>query len=91
MRGQGAATRAATGPVKGFANVTDLRDVVPLAVKPVPDGYQKADRYATWGWNLGSGSSIDGLYAISRIKLLDTSRGNGKVKTMPAPLSDAAP
>ena len=91
MRGQGAATRAATGPVKGFANVTDLRDVVPLAVKPVPDGYQKADRYATWGWNLGSGASIDGLYAISRIKLLDTSRGNGKVKTMPAPLSDAAP
>jgi hypothetical protein len=57
----------------------------------VPDGFQRADRYAAWGWNLGPGSSIDSQYAISRIKLNETSRGNGKVKSMPAPLTDQAP
>lgn len=91
MRSQGAATRTTAGPVKGFANVSDLEDVIPLAVKPVPDGFQRADRYAAWGWNLGPGSSIDSQYAISRIKLNETSRGNGKVKSMPAPLTDQAP
>lgn len=91
MRSQGAATRGASAAIKGFANVSDLEDVVPLAVKPVPDGFQRADRFAVWGWNLGQNSSIDSQYAISRIKLLDTSRGNGKVKSMPAPLTDEAP
>ncbi|MEY3143606.1 MAG: hypothetical protein RLY21_2099 [Planctomycetota bacterium] len=91
MRSQGAATRGAAAAVKGFANVSDLEDVIPLAVKPVPDGFQRADRFAVWGWNLGAGSQIDSDYAISRLKLLDTSRGNGKVKSMPAPLSDEAP
>ena len=91
MRSQGAASRGAAAAIKGFANVSDLEDVIPLAVKPVPDGFQRADRLAVWGWNLGPNSSIDTDYAISRVKLLDSSRGNGKVKSMPAPLSDEAP
>jgi hypothetical protein len=91
MRGQGAGSRGAGATTKGFANVSDLEDVIPLAVKPVPDGFQRADRYAAWGWNLGPSSSIDAQYAISRIKLTDTSRGNGKVRSMPAPLTDEAP
>ena len=91
MRSQGAGSRGAAAQIKGFANVSDLEDVVPLAVKPVPDGYQRADRFAAWGWNLGQGSQIDSQYAISRIKLLDTSRGNGKVRSMPAPISDETP
>lgn len=94
MRSQGAGSRGGSTkglPIKGFANVSDLDEVIPLAVKPVPDGFQRADRYAAWGWNLGQGSSIDSNYAISRMKLLDTSRGNGKVKSMPAPLTDEAP
>ena len=91
MRSQGAASRGAAAAIKGFANVSELEDVIPLAVKPVPDGFQRADRLAVWGWNLGPNSSIDSNYAISRIKLLDSSRGNGKVKSMPAPLSDEAP
>lgn len=91
MRSQGAATRVAPGPVKGFANVSDLEDVVPLAVKPVPEGFQRADRLAAWGWVLGPNSSIETDYAISRIKLLETSRGNGKPSKMPAPVTDQAP
>jgi len=91
LRSQGAATRSGSAPLKGFANVTDLRDVIRLALKAVPDGYQQADRLAAWGWNLGPGASIDSLYAISRIKLSDTSRGNGPTKSMPAPLTDQAP
>ncbi|MFM7051111.1 MAG: transglutaminase domain-containing protein [Planctomycetota bacterium] len=85
MKGQGAATKATDAAVKGFGNVDDLGWMLPLAYAPVPEGYQKADRYAVWGWNLTSGSVL-GDYAASRIRLELSSRGNGRVPNMPAPL-----
>jgi hypothetical protein len=66
--------------------VTDLRKVLPLAYTMVPEGYQKADRYALWGARFGQGS-VDSDGATSRVLLSETSRGNGKVKSMPAPVN----
>lgn len=86
MRSNGAATKPGIAPIKGFANVTDLRKVLPLAYVLVPDGYQKADRYALWGVRFGPGS-IEQDGATSRVILQETSRGNGKVKSMPAPVN----
>lgn len=91
MRGAGAATKRPIDPIKGFANVTDLENVLPLAVRPVPDGFKRADRYAAWGWNLGGDSFLDSRFAISRFRLQETGRGNGKPKTMPAPVTDQSP
>jgi len=85
MKGQGAASRVTDAPIKGFANLDDLNGFIPLAYAAVPEGYQKADRYAIWGWNLVSGNVTED-YAASRIRLELTSRGNGKVPKMPAPL-----
>ena len=86
MRSNGAATKSGSAPIKGFANVTDLRKVLPLAYTMVPEGYQKADRYALWGARFGQGS-VDSDGATSRVLLSETSRGNGKVKSMPAPVN----
>ena len=86
MRSNGAATKAGIAPIKGFANVTDLRKVLPLAYTLLPEGYQKADRYALWGVRFGPGT-VDSDGATSRMLLSETSRGNGKVKSMPAPIN----
>lgn len=90
MRLQGVTTRAIQGPVKGFANVSDLEDTLPIAFRPVPEGYEQADRIAAWGWK-APGASIDSSFAISRMYLDESGRGNGKVKSMPAPVGDDAP
>ena len=86
-------TSQLAGPIKGFANVSDLRDCLPLAYRLVPDGYTKADRFAAWGWkaNLGTDLQIDTERAVSRISFDTTGRGNGKIPQMPAPVSDEAP
>ncbi|MFM7259447.1 MAG: transglutaminase-like domain-containing protein [bacterium] len=90
MRLKGIATRRSNGPIKGFANVDDLQDCTPFAFRTVPDGYDRADRYALWGWN-ARGASINEYTAMSRIALTDSSRGNGKVSSMPAPVGDDGP
>jgi hypothetical protein len=90
MRMKGIATRMKNGPIKGFANVDGLEDCTPFAFKIVPDGYERADRYAVWGWR-APGVSVDSNYAITRITLTDSSRGNGKVPSMPAPVGDEGP
>lgn len=79
----------ARNPVKGFANVPDIEKALPLAFGLVPEGYQKADRFALWGWKGGLG--VDESRAVSRIEFDSSGRGNGKVPTMPAPVSDEAP
>lgn len=79
----------AKNPVKGFANVPDIEKALPLAYALVPEGYQKADRFALWGWKSGLG--VDESRAVSRIEFDSSGRGNGKVPTMPAPVSDEAP
>jgi hypothetical protein len=76
-------------PVKGIANVPDLQSCLPLAYKLVPDGYQKADRWALWGWK--GGLSVDTDRAVTRIGFDSTGRGNGKIPNMPAPVSDETP
>ena len=86
-------TNQPTGPIKGFANLPDLRDCLPLAYRLVPDGYSKADRFAAWGWKakVGADLQVDVERAVSRIGFDTTGRGNGKVPQMPAPVSDEAP
>lgn len=91
MRGAGAGSRTSIGPIKGFADVTDLEAVVPLAVVPVPVGFERADRYAAWGWKIGGGSVIDSDQSYSGIKLRETGRGNGKPPVAPAPTQDETP
>jgi len=90
LRGQGAATKPSTAPVKGFANVTGLEKVLPLSFTPVPEGYAKADRYAVWGWQLSRGGRIEEDRAFTRIRFEELSRGLGEVKSMPAPVNDVA-
>lgn len=90
LRGQGAATKPSTAPVKGFANVTGLEKVLPLSFTPVPEGYSKADRYAVWGWQLSRGGRINEDRAFTRIRFEQLSRGLGEVKSMPAPVNDVA-
>ncbi len=90
LRGQGAATKPSTSPVKGFANVTNLEKVLPLSFTPVPEGYSKADRYAVWGWQLSRGGRIEEDRAFTRIRFEESSRGVGEVKSMPAPVNDVA-
>ena len=88
LRGQGAATKPSTAPVKGFANVTGLEKVLPLSFTPVPEGYSKADRYAVWGWQLSRGGRINEDKAFTRIRFEQLSRGLGEAKSMPAPVND---
>lgn len=90
LRGQGAATKPSTAPVKGFANVTNLEKVIPLSFTPVPEGYSKADRYAVWGWQLLRGGQIREDRAFTRLRFEQTSRGLGEVGSMPAPVNDVA-
>ncbi len=90
MRMKGIATRMKNGPIKGFANIDSLQNCTPFAFKIVPDGFDRADRYAIWGWR-APGVSVDTNYAVSRITLNDSSRGNGKVPSMPAPVGDEGP
>lgn len=78
-----------SNPVKGFANVPDLQKCLPLAFRLVPEGYDKADRFALWGWK--GQVSPDTYRAVTRIGADGTGRGNGKIPTMPAPVSDEAP
>jgi hypothetical protein len=75
--------------IKGFASVPDLERTLPLAYRLVPEGYEKADRFALWGWKGGLG--VDEARAVSRIGFDASGRGNGKIPTMPAPVSDEAP
>lgn len=77
-------------PVKGFANVDGLEDALPLAYRPIPDGYVQADRIAVWGWEANR-VDVESDIAYSRILLDESSRGNGKVPSMPAPVGDGAP
>ncbi len=88
MRGSGAGNLPTSRPIRGFANVDRLREVLPLSWSPVPVGYQKADRFATWGWNVTDTSGIDVALAVSRLRLTETSRGNGQPARMPAPVGD---
>ncbi|MDI9404618.1 MAG: transglutaminase family protein [Limnohabitans sp.] len=90
MRLKGVGNRPVTGPVKGFANVTGLRACLPLAFRLVPDGFRKSDRYATWGW-AGNDVRVDPATGCSRLMLVESGRGNGKIPTMPAPVGDAGP
>jgi len=90
MRMKGIATRRGNGPIRGFANVDDLETCTPFAFRTVPDGYDRADRFALWGWN-ARGATINEYTAMSRIVLSDSSRGNGKVPSMPAPVGDDGP
>jgi hypothetical protein len=81
---------AGTGDaIKGFANIPNLQDALPLAYLTVPNGFEKADRYALWGWKRGI--VADEPTAVTRIGFDDSSRGNGKVPSMPAPVSDESP
>ena len=83
------ASNPTTDAVKGFAQVPDLQDAIPLAYRTLPEGYAQADRYALWGWN---GSVIvEADRAVTRIGFEDSSRGNGTTPQMPAPVSDEAP
>jgi hypothetical protein len=75
--------------IRGFANIPDLQDALPLAYLTVPKGYEKADREALWGWKRGV--AVDEPTAVTRIGFDDSSRGNGKIPSMPAPVSDEAP
>ncbi len=86
---QNAATTQATGMVKGFANVEDLVTTLPLAFRTVADGYEKADRYALWGWK--GNVTVNADRAVSRIGFDASGRGNGKIPQMPAPVSDETP
>lgn len=88
LRGQNAPSRAGAGPIKGFGNVTDLEKALPLAFRTVPEGFRRADREATWGWNADPGqmSIVDENRAVSRIRLSETGRGNGSPQSMPAPV-----
>ncbi len=90
MRMKGIATRRGNGPITGFANVDGLETCTPFAFRTVPDGYDRADRFALWGWN-ARGASINEYSAMSRVVLRDSSRGNGKVPSMPAPVGDDGP
>lgn len=90
MRGSGAGNLPVSRPIRGFANVDRLREVLPLAWRAVPDGYEKADRFATWGWKGVDTSGIDGTLAVSRIRLVEVRRGNGTPTRMPAPVGDGA-
>jgi hypothetical protein len=90
MRLKGVGNRPVIGPIKGFANVTDLRACLPLAFRLVPDGFGKADRYATWGW-VGSDLNVDPSTGCSRFMLVESGRGNGTIPSMPAPVGDAGP
>jgi hypothetical protein len=69
--------------------VPDLERALPLAYRLVPEGYEKADRFALWGWKGGLG--VDEARAVSRIGFDSSGRGNGKIPSMPAPVSDEAP
>ncbi len=91
MRSQGAASRGARGSIKGFANVSDLSDVLPLGLQITPVGYEKADRFAIWGWRGVTTANVDSENATTRIRLDTTSRGNGKTKSMPVPMVDPVP
>lgn len=91
MRGSGAGNLPVGRPVRGFANVDRLREVLPLAWRAVPEGYEKADRLATWGWKGVDLSGIDATLAVSRLRLVEVRRGNGSPARMPAPVGDGAP
>ena len=91
MRGSGAGNLPVGRPVRGFANVDRLREVLPLAWRAVPEGYEKADRLATWGWKGVDLSGIDATLAVSRLRLVEVRRGNGTPARMPAPVGDGAP
>lgn len=82
-------TAGGNSAIRGFANIPDLQDALPLAYLTVPKGYEKADREALWGWKRGV--AVDEPTAVTRIGFDDSSRGNGKVPSMPAPVSDEAP
>jgi hypothetical protein len=90
MRQKGVSSRRGNGPIVGFANVDGLETCTPFAFRTVPDGYDRADRYALWGW-ISRGVGVDEYTAMSRIVLSDSSRGNGKVPSMPAPAGDEGP
>ena len=90
IRASGGATRGRGGAVKGFANVDDLEELLPLAFRPVPEGFAQADRMAVWGWEPGR-VQVESDLASSRILFEDSSRGNGKIPSMPAPISDESP
>jgi hypothetical protein len=91
MRGHGAATQAANARVKGFAEVSDLELVLPLSFTPVPDGYERADRLAVWGWKIDPRSQLDPDRTISGIRYRENGRGNGTRPFEPAPTQDVAP
>lgn len=79
---------ASSGSIKGFANVPDLHEALPLAHTLVPEGFVKADRFALWGWT--GGVTVDEETAVTRIGFEDSSRGSGKTPSMPAPIRDDA-
>ncbi len=93
MRQQAPVKDPSTTSIKGFANIPDIKDALPLALLAVPTGYEMADRYAAWGWTQGPGTraQVDTDRAATRIGFSDSGRGNGKTPTMPAPVSDEAP
>ncbi|MFM1822802.1 MAG: Transglutaminase-like superfamily [Planctomycetota bacterium] len=91
MRGSGAGNLPVGRPIRGFANVDRLREVLPLAWRAVPEGYEKADRFATWGWKGVELSGIDATLAVSRMRLVEVRRGNGTPARMPAPVGDGVP
>lgn len=91
MRGHGAATQPPTARVKGFVDITDLELVLPLAFTPIPQGYERADRLALWGWKIDPRSELDPDRTISGVRLSETGRGNGQRPFEPAPTQDQAP
>lgn len=82
-------TAGGMAAIRGFANIPDIQDALPLAFLTVPKGYEKADRVALWGWKRGL--QVDEPTAVTRIGFDDSGRGNGKVPSMPAPVSDEVP
>ena len=93
MRQQAPVNDPSTTAVKGFANIPDLQEALPLSLLAVPAGYEMADRYAAWGWMQGAATraQVDPDRASTRIGFSDAGRGNGKTPTMPAPVMDEAP
>ena len=82
-------TAGGMAAIRGFANIPDIQEALPLAYLTVPKGYEKADRVALWGWKRGL--QVDEPTAVTRIGFDDSGRGNGKVPSMPAPVSDEVP
>jgi hypothetical protein len=74
------------GSIRGFANIPDLQQCLPLSYQLVLDGYARADRFALWGWK--PGVDVDSNRAVSRIGAERSGRGNGPVPRMAAPATD---